>query len=207
MKNRYLFFFIIIACVFGSCRKGYKVENNKVYYEYWNEGSGQNKTLLEKADANSFKKLEFDCNSEFEFGKDKNHLYIDGEIIRDIDPNTFKYIGNYVFRDKDSAYFFGFYNNINDCAIKGIDVNKIKLLKYPWSKSGNILIHGYDTLLLDDINDFTIIDEDWGKTKKYIINENKIVKGADPKTFKVINSYSGKDDSNEYEFGEIKKHN
>lgn len=208
MTNKSLFFFIAILFVFTSCRKGYIVENNKVYYEYWNEGTGQNKTLLENADANSFKKIESECDDcSFEFGKDKNHLYIDGQPIRDIDPNTFKYVGNYVFRDKDSIYFFGFYNNLNDCAVKGINAKKFKLLKYPWSKSNNILIHGYDTLSLTDINDFTIIDEDWGKTKKYIINKNKILKGADPKTFKVINSYSGKDDINEYEFGEIKKHN
>ncbi|KUJ61373.1 hypothetical protein AR687_13110 [Flavobacteriaceae bacterium CRH] len=205
MNNKYLVFIIISLCFLTSCRKGYKVENNKVYYEYWNEGSGQNKTLLEKADAGSFKKLEFECNCEFEFGKDKNHLYIDGEPIRDIDPNTFKYIGNYVFRDKDSAYFFGFYDNINDCAIKGIDVNKIKLLKYPWSKSGNILINGYDTLLLDDIDDFVIIDKNWGRTKKHIINKDKILKGADLKTFEITDSYSGKDKNHEYEFGEIKQ--
>lgn len=207
MTNKILIISIISLFIFSSCRKGYVVENNKVYYEYWNEGTGQNKSLIETANAETFKTLEFNCNCDFKFAKDQKHLYIDGQPIRDIDPNTFKFIGNYLFKDKDSVYFFGFYNNLNDCAIKGINPKNIKLLQYPWSKSGNILIHGNDTLLLHDIDNFIIIDEDWGKTKKHIINQNKIVKGADPKTFKVINSYSGKDDRNEYEFGEIKKNN
>lgn len=191
--------------ILASCRRGYKVENRKVYYEYWNEGSGQNKWFLEKADAESFQTLKFDCDCSFYFGKDKKHLFIDGQPIRHIDPNTFRFVGNYIFRDKDSAYFFGFYNNINDCAIKGVNPDKLKLIKYPWSKTENILVHGYDTLLLDDINDFEPIDEDWGKTKKYVINNNEILKDADPETFRVINSYSGKDKRHQYEFGKIKE--
>ncbi len=196
---------LLMISILTSCKRGYKVENDKVYYEYWNEGSGQGKRLIETADAKTFQKLQFDCNCNFDFGRDRNHLFIDGGAIRDIDPNTFKFLGNFVFADKDSAYFFGFYNDINDCSIKGIVLNKLQLMEYPWSKAGNILIHGYDTLTLDDIADFKPIDEDWGQTKKYVINDNKILKGADPESFKVINSYTGKDKNNTYEFGEVKK--
>jgi len=205
MKFRQILILLICLSTLAGCKRGYKVENEKVYYEYWNEGSGQNNRLVESADAKTFQILDFDCDCSFYFGKDKNHLYIDGEPIRDIDPNTFKFIGNYVFRDKDSAYFFGFYNNINNCAIKGVNPNKLKLISYPWSRADNILIHGYDTLLLDDINDFVPIDEDWGKTKKYVISKNTILKNADPETFKVINSYTGKDKNYTFEFGKIKK--
>ena len=205
MTKKVLIISIFTLFLLTSCRQGYKVENNKVYYEYWNEGSGQGKRLIEQADALTFQKIDFDCDCDFDFGKDKSHLFINGEPIKNIDPNTFKFIGNYVFADKDSAYFFGFYNNINECAIKGIELNKLKLIEYPWSKSGNKLIHGYDTLTLDDIADFKPIDENWGKTKKYVINKSKILKGADPDTFKAINSYSGKDKNNTYEFGEVKK--
>jgi hypothetical protein len=31
--------------------------------------------------------------------KTKNHLFIDGKLINNIDPNTFKFIGNYIFSD------------------------------------------------------------------------------------------------------------
>jgi hypothetical protein len=205
MKFRQAILLFIIFSILTSCRRGYKIEGNNVYWEHWNEGSGQNKDFIDDADAKTFQKLKFDCDCDFKFAKDKNHLYIDGEPIRDIDPNSFRFIGNYVFRDTDSAYFFGAYNNINNCAIKGVDPDKIKLISYPWAKSDNLLIHGYDTLSLNDISDFLPINEDWGKTKKYVINKSEILSGADPATFKVINSYSGKDKNHTYEFGEIKE--
>ncbi len=203
MTIRYLILAILTVLSLTSCRHGYKVEEDTVYYEYWNEGSGQNKRLLEQADAKTFQILNFDCDCSFKFAKDRNHLFIDGELIKNIDPHTFKFIGNYIFRDKDSAYFFGFYNNLNDCAIKGISPDNIELIEYPWAKVDNILIHGGDTLFLDDINDFVPIDRDWGKTEQYVINESQIIYGADVKTFKVINGYSGKDKEYKYEFGFI----
>ncbi len=170
MTMKQVFFLVLTLSILTSCRKGYKIENNKVYYEYWNEGSGQNQVQIENADAKTFKSINFDCDCDFEFGKDKNNLYIDGKTMKNIDPNTFKYVGNYIFRDKDSAYFFGFYSDINDCAIKKVNPDKIEIIKYPWAKADNFLIHGGDAIKVDDINEFKPIDENWGKTKKYIIN-------------------------------------
>ena len=207
MAIKHLIFFVLSISILTSCRYGYKVEGDKVYYEYWNEGSGQNKRLIEQADAKTFKSLNLDCDCSFEFGKDKNHLFIDGEPIKNIDPNTFTFLGNYIFRDKDSAYFFGFYNNLNDCAIKGVNPSKIKLIKYPWAKADNLLIHGSDTLRLNDINDFIPIDDDWGKTKKHLVNSDQILYNADIETFKIISSFQGKDKRFNYEFGIIKEDN
>jgi len=203
MTIKHLIFFVLTISILTSCRHGYKVEGDKVYYEYWNEGSGQNKRLIEQADAKTFKSLSFDTDCSFEFGRDKNHLFIDGELIKDIDPNTFKFVGNYIFRDKDSAYFFGYYSDLNDCAIRGINPNKITLIKYPWAKTDNLLIHGKDTVRLNDINDFIPIDDDWGKTKKYVVNGNQILYDADIATFEVISSFQGKDKNFNYEFGII----
>jgi hypothetical protein len=207
MTIRRLIILVFTISLLTSCKRGYKVEGDKVYYEYWHEGLGfkQGKRLLEVADANTFKSLSFDCDCELEFGKDKNYLFIDGEPIKNIDPNNFSYIGNYIFRDKNSAYFLGAYNNLtqNDYVIKGVSPDKIKLIKYPWAAADKLLINGQDTVYLEDINDFTPIDEDWGKTKRQIINRNKIVYGADVETFKIISSYNGKDKNYNYEFGFI----
>lgn len=201
IKHIILTFLVILSLT--SCRHGYKIEDDKVYYEYWNEGSGQGKRLIKQADAKTFQILSFDCDCSFKFGKDKNHLFIDGELINNIDPHTFKFIGNYVFRDKDSAYFFGFYNNLNECEIQGINPDRIELIEYPWAKADKVLIHGKDTLFLSDISEFVPIDRDWGKTKQYVINKNKIIYGADVKTFNVINGYGGEDKYYKYEFGII----
>ena len=203
MTIRQVIILVLTISILTSCRRGYKVEGDKVYYEYWNEGSGQNKRLLEKADAMTFQNLTFDCDCDFKFGKDKDHLFIDGELIKNIDPNTFKFIGNYIFRDKDSAYFFGFYNNLNDCAIKGVNPDEIKLIKYPWAKAENFLINGKDIVRIEKINEFVSLDDDWGKTKTQIINRNKILYGADVATFKVTSTFQGKDKNFNYEFGAI----
>ncbi|ATP56345.1 hypothetical protein CPT03_07600 [Pedobacter ginsengisoli] len=203
MTTRQIIILVMTISILTSCRRGYKIEDDKVYYESWNEGSGQNKRIIEQADAKTFKELTFDCDCDFEFGKDKNHLFIDGELIKNIDPNTFKFIGNYIFRDKDSAYFFGFYNSLNDCVIKGVNPNKIRLIKYPWAKADNFLIHGGATINIDDINEFAPIDDDWGKTKKYVINKNQILHGADVETFKITSTFQGKDKKFNYEFGII----
>lgn len=203
MKLRFGLYLILTICLL-SCKSKYTVEGNKVYFHYWNEGSGSNKFLLDSADGKTFKSLYIKCDCSFLFGKDSRHLFIDGVPISGIDPNTFAFVGNYLFRDKDSAYFFGFYNNIQNCRIHNVNPDMIRLNQYPWAEAGNILIHGYDTLELNDIADFVPIDEDWGKTKKYVIYENKILKDSDPKTFKVVNSYLGKDKRHSYEFGEIK---
>ena len=188
-----------------SCRHGYKIEDDKVYYEYWHEGLGfeQGKRLIEQADAKSFEPMSFDCDCSFEFGRDRYHLYIDGDPIKNIDPGTFDFIGNYIFRDRNSAYFFGFYNDLNDCLINGIDPNKIELIEYPWAKVDNTLLHGGDTLFLKDIDDFTPIDENWGETGKSIIYKDQIILGADVESFEILNSYSGKDNRFTYEWGDI----
>lgn len=208
MTTRQLSILFFAFLILTSCRRGYKIEKGKVYYESWNEGNGHNVFLVDSADANTFKEIKLDCKCDFKFGRDGKHLFIDGELIKNIDPNTFAFLGNYLFRDKDSAYFFGFYTTINDCSIKGVNPDRIRLLTYPWAKADNILIHGFDTLSIDDINDFKPIDENWGKTKKHvingIINRVEILKGADPETFQVISNFSGKDKKHNYEFGKIK---
>ena len=203
MTIKQLIIILLTLPILISCKHGYKVEGDKVYYESWNEGSGQSKRIIDQADAKTFQELNFDCDCDFEFGRDKNQLFINGELIKYIDPNTFKFIGNYIFRDKDSAYFFGFYNNLNNCVIKDVNPDKIQLIKYPWSKADNILIHGGDPVKIDDIDEFHPIDNDWGKTKKHIINNNRILYGADVETFKVISTFQGKDKKFNYEFGII----
>jgi hypothetical protein len=203
MTIKQIIYIVLTISILTSCRRGYKVEGDKVYYESWNEGSGQNKRLLEQADAKTFQELIIKSDADFEFGKDKNHLFIDGELIANIDPKTFNYIGNYIFRDKDSAYFFGSYNSLNQCVIKGVNPNNIELIKYPWAKTDKFLIHCQDTLFLDDINDFKPIDEDWGKTKKYVINGNQILYDADVSTFEITSNFQGKDKNFNFEFGAI----
>jgi hypothetical protein len=85
MKLRQAIIFFLTFSILTSCRRGDKVEGDKVYYEHWNEGSGQVIRLIEQADAKTFQKINFECDCDFEFGKDKDHLFIDGELVKNID--------------------------------------------------------------------------------------------------------------------------
>ncbi len=201
MCKKILLLAILSILAFSCQERKYIVKNNKVYIQGWDEGNGNYERLIDEADAKTFENMKIDSNYDFLFAKDKNRLYIDAKAVENIDPNTFSFVGNYIFKDKDSAYFLG--NGTEDCVIKNVDFKKIKLISYPWAKAQSFLIYRKQTLLLDDIDDFEFIDEYYGKTKSKIIYENKIIPNADPKTFRVINSYSAEDKNNKYEFGKI----
>ena len=48
-----------------------------------------------------------------------------------IDPSSFRFLGNHIFRDARSAYFFGFYNNLilqgNDLIIGTLELRTTAL--------------------------------------------------------------------------------
>ena len=74
----------------------YTKDKNSVFYE--------NKKL-EVADSNTFEIL--DVGDEYHnFGGDTDYIYINGELISGADPNTFKYVGNDYYKDKDFIYYF-----------------------------------------------------------------------------------------------------
>jgi hypothetical protein len=194
---------LFICLLVSSCGKSYVIENGQVYLSGWNEGVGNYRRPVEGADAATFTDLQFGDDCGFAFGRDKEHLYIDGVVLKDLDPSSFQFMGNYVFRDAHAAYFFGFYNDLNDTRIDSIDPNSIVLLEYPWARSGDRLIHGRTWIALDGLVDFQALNESWGRTDRHVIYEGRVVAGADPASFKATSSYQGHDRSHRYEFGKV----
>lgn len=201
MKKYFILLFTILFLT--SCDQKYIVKNNSVYLKGWNEGIGNYERLISDADAKSFENIELeDFNGEF--GKDNYKVFYDGKAIINCDPKTFEFLGNYLFKDKNALYFFGFYSDSNDWRIDIVDPKKIKLFTYPWSTDGEHLLYGYKPIKLDDANDFQAIDEKWGKTKTKIIYEDQILEKADYNTFEVINYSTAKDKNHTYEYGKAK---
>ena len=202
MKKYFLLLFTIL--ILTSCEKKYIVKNNSVYFKGWNEGVGNYERLIPDADAKSFANIELeDFNGKF--GKDNYKVFFDGKTIKNCDPKTFEFLGNYLFKDKNAVYFFGFYSDSDDWRIDVVNPKKIKLFTYPWSTDGEYLLYGYKPLKLDDANDFQAIDENWGKTKTKIIYEDQILENVDYSTFKVINYSTAKDKNHTFEYGKIKE--
>ncbi|MHA4811315.1 DKNYY domain-containing protein [Flavitalea flava] len=92
--------FLFLSVLLCSCKREYKVEGSNVYFIYWNEGSGDNKWLIDSAEGKTFQSLDLKCDCNFTFGKDKKSLFIDGIQMKGIDPNSFTFFGNYIFKDK-----------------------------------------------------------------------------------------------------------
>lgn len=209
MEKKFGILFLVCFLFFVSaCKKGYRVEKDHVYYEYWNEGNGQKEKIVQGADPKTFESFTLDGDCSFSFGRDEKHLFIDGMKVEGIDPKSFASIGNYIFRDKKNAYYLGSFNEVyggQDYRILGVNPSKVKLLSYSWAMAESLLIHCGDTLYLEDINDFMVIDEYWGNTKSKIIYENKIINGVDTATFKIEDASSGKDKYHSYFNGFIEE--
>ena len=186
-----------------SCEKEYIIKNNSVYLKGWNEGSGNYERLVKNADAKTFENLKFKGINGV-FGKDKKTVFFDGEIVENCDPKSFTFIGNYLFKDKDALFFFGFYSSSNDWRIETLNPEKARIFEYPWSTDGVKLFYGYKPIKLENIIDFKAIDENWGKTKTKIIYENNVIEKADYETFEVLSYSLAKDKNHTYQYGKIK---
>ena len=65
--------YFLLVLTFASILTGcgsHEISGDKVYYVYWTEARGKNKTLIKDADASSFKELEHPV-----YAVDKNHVY------------------------------------------------------------------------------------------------------------------------------------
>jgi hypothetical protein len=140
------------------------------------------------------------------FGKDKNHLYINGIKVNHVNPKEFEAIEGCFFRDNQNAYYLGSFDEVNggkDYRILGVNPHRVKVLNNDWAKADELLIYEKDTLLINEMEEFIPIDNNWGKTKNHIIYRDKIINGADLQSFEIIDEFDGKDKYHIYEFGFI----
>jgi hypothetical protein len=104
----------LVVCYFLISCKHYEVKDNRVYYNFWNEGLGNNSSLIQSAQARSFVEIKYSA-----YGKDDRHVYYEGIIISKADPTSFEAIGEFFGKDKNS----GFYGN------KRVDTSRGKSFK------------------------------------------------------------------------------
>jgi len=203
MKKR-LSIFLLSTILFVGCQDSrYLAEGNSIYLSIYRGGGFEmSKELIPEADAKTFENLEYE-NVNSILGKDKNHVYHENKIIDKCDPKTFEYLGNYFFRDKNSIYFFGFYNSPEDWLIDSINTKRFRIIKDYWATDGEYLLNGYRKLKLDDLNTFTPLNKNWGKTKTKIIYETKVLENVDYDSFEPIDLYSGKDKNGKIEITDI----
>ena len=222
----------LFAFLLTSCTSGYEAEQGKVYYKWIHGGFWtMEKTLMKEADASSFTTIQNNLN--IHLGKDRNHVFKDASSLEHADPNTFRQISGYYWKDKNYVYLLQFC--ATDCRIKSSDPESFTVFKASnWSKDKNNVYFELNKLTEANAESFVVIDVDWGKDDQYyyyhdlrldsldydsaeivspyyikdknnVFFRNKLVKGADPKTFTAdgIGSF-GHDDKNMFDWDKNK---
>ena len=216
-KTKQLFYItvLVLTVILSSCSK-HDIDGDKVYFVYWNEGSGKNKILIQGADAETFKELKHanyaidknvvyyeagklkDANPKTfisisdHYGKDNRYAYNDGRKIEGADGNTFEIIEEGPYSKDKKDYYF------DTIAMKVSDLKTFKILNQfsdygYWAKDKNYYYHSGKKYPLADYETFTYIKNGYAKDKLQVYFEDSVVIGADAKTFKSIDYAYGQD--------------
>lgn len=144
---------------------------------------------LEGADIQTFRKL----NEYYDI--DKNNIYynlnsnLDIKRIKNTDGN-FKIIEEKLIKNKDGVYYLGE-------KIKEIDPNSFKIIrKNNFKKDNSYYAKDSKNVYYIQLDPSYILDTDNTLKDNALKNVVKVLKGANPNTFEVINDYYSKDDKN-----------
>ena len=202
MKNRVTLYILCILLTGCFPEAKYKITDNAVYMTGWSEANGDYIIPVKDADQATFELIEND--NHLLIGKDKNHVFFETTLIENADPNTFRPIGNYYFVDNDSVYFFGFYNNKNDCEVWGVRPSEIKLYeKYPWAHDNGNVVFGQTVTQLSNPNDLQIVNKNWGRTTDKVFYKGYLVDSVDIPTFKILSDEKAEDKNYIYYQGAV----
>ncbi len=91
--------FLLSSCDIN--RNGYTIEDGEVLY--WYPSGPGNVSRPVPAEAATFVIVE--SVDENHFGKDKDQVFMNGQVLHGVDPATFEYLGGLYFRDKNHGYY------------------------------------------------------------------------------------------------------
>lgn len=214
-KNRSLFYIIanvpLFIILIGSLLYISPLANARpkgadlfTYKDYGHDSYGWDKFRvyyafkpLEEADAATFRVIE----KNKDYATDKSNVYYQGNIIKGANPMTFKMINEQVARDGKDYYISGLPFGVSDYKsfrLKGeywcVDKN------YAYYVDPKVKMYGIQKVPLGDYKSFSPINEIYARDRYQVYYKNKIIKGADAATFKLIEDYDpiGKDKNGVY---------
>ena len=215
MKSRLSKIVILVFLVANLGMAEYIKKDNAVYYkdEIWQSDEKK----VNDADFKTFVEL------NKIYGKDNKNVFYGDEKLENADFKTFQAVGENIGRDKDNFYWhnqkvkinlkdFKFYKNKDKIVyfrnngkiydLKGLDelngiedVDTFEVLDDEYSKDKHNIYYGGVTLSDVDMDTFQIIMPNYyAKDKNSVYSRHKKIKGANPKTIKVLNIAYIKDD-------------
>ena len=215
MKSRLSKIVILVFLVANLGMAEYIKKDNAVYYkdEIWQADEKK----VNDADFKTFVEL------NKIYGKDNKNVFYGDEKLENADFKTFQAVGENIGRDKDNFYWYNqkvkinpkdfklyknkdkiryFRNNGKIYDLKGLDelngiedVDTFEVLDDEYSKDKHNVYYGGVTLSDVDMDTFQIIMPNYyAKDKNSVYSRHKKIKGANPKTIKVLNIAYIKDD-------------
>jgi hypothetical protein len=175
MRGFQIILALIIILTLASCSTGYEIDGDVVYYNHWNEGSGQHRNKI-NADAKTFKIFEFDA-----YAKDNKKVFYQGEEIIGADASTFKALDEFYAKDKN----FGWYGKDT---IKTSEGKSFKIINSYYSTDGLDVFYVTEPLKMVSPKEFKFVngdddDECWTTDGRYYYYENYKIPSEDYKNF------------------------
>lgn len=139
------------------------------------------------------------------YAADKHRVFFMGKEVPGADSETFKEVDFYIGQDKFRAYIKGIPTRIKDYS----KLSKVGRLMY--SDGTHIYDSHFNILPEADVTTFEHISDNWYKDISHVWWSNKLVDGANPKTFRpvpVTSYYSGNKESmgGDFNYGKDDKH-
>ncbi len=121
------------------------------------------------------------------YAADKYRVFFMGEEVLGADPATFKEVDFYVGQDRYRAYKKEMQSQIRDYT------KLTRLGRLMYSDGINIYDTNFHILPDADVSTFEHITENWYKDNQHVWWSNKLLQGANPKTFRpvTVSSYTG----------------
>ena len=174
----------------------YSVDHSRIYFE---------EHLLSTTNPKTFKSL------KDKYALDEERVYYNGDTLKEADPATFGTIGHYFAKDAYRVYNQGYLQKqVSDAS--SFEIISSDGCGTEWTRDKDFYYHGRYRIEAD-YPSFVLIDkgkDGYAKDRFHVyfcdcLSEPIIVKGADPKTFKMTGKYKnvGKDKNGYYWNGEL----
>lgn len=150
--------------VYGE--SNYAKDKDNIYFIDWKDLSEPVK-IIKDADRNSFEFVQEKISTADYYAKDKNKVFLNERVLKDVDPNTLKFIDEFYYKDKDHVFVF-------DNRIKDADPETFELLEIGYSKDKNNIYYMGEKANVDIETFYFVKDFECAKDKNNYYYQGKI---------------------------------
>jgi len=181
------------AAAFAQSYGRYEVRRDRVYF---------NGVEVRTADVRWFSDLGYG------YAKDRNHVYLNGQILPYVDPSSFKVDRRYgpasnVFPDKNDGYVQGWYNDgyiiagntvlYNGYVVTGARASSFKDLGWGYAKDAYTIYYCGRSVSGVSVNNFKVLKDGYARSTYDVVYMGEKIHGAVASSFKLIADGYAKD--------------